>query len=102
MVDPWEVISDRHRRRLLALLVGGERTVTELAAQLPISRSATSQHLRLLIDVGLVTARKSGRNRYYQIQETGMAQLQRLFDTFWNNELDLLVSQADQIHDKKG
>lgn len=102
MVDLWEVISDPHRRHLLALLASGEKTVTELAAHFPVSRSATSQHLLLLVEAGLVTARKSGRNRYYQMQGAGITRLQQMFDTFWNNELDHLVSQAEQIHDKEG
>lgn len=102
MADLWEVISDPHRRHLVQLLAGGEKTVTELAAHFPVSRSATSQQLLLLVEVGLVTARKVGRNRYYRLQEDGIAQLQRMFNTFWNNELDLLVSQAQQIHDNKG
>ena len=101
MVDLWEVISDPHRRHLLALLASGEKTVTELAAHFPVSRSATSQHLLLLVEAGLVTARKSGRNRYYQMQEAGIARLQQMFDTFWNVELDRLVSLAQLLHDKK-
>ena len=98
MADLWEVISDSNRRHLVQLMAESEKTVTELAAHFPVSRSAISQHLLLLVEVGLVTARKEGRNRYYRLHEGGMARLQRMFDTFWSNELDLLVSEARHIH----
>lgn len=102
MADLWEVISDTHRRALVQLLSEGEKNVSALAAHFPVSRSAISQHLLLLVEVGLVTARKEGRNRYYRLQEGGMARLQQMFDTFWNKELDLLVSEAQHIHENKG
>lgn len=101
MSDLWEVISDPHRRQLLQLLADGEKKVTVLAAHFPISRSAISQHLLLLVEVGLVTARKEGRNRYYCLHEDGAARLQKMFDTFWGNELDLLVTEANRAHDNK-
>ncbi len=102
MADLWEVIGDPHRRQLVHLLAGGEKSVTELAAHFPVSRSAISQHLLLLVEVGLVVARKEGRNRYYRLQTNGVTRLQKLFEAFWSNELDLLVSQAEQIHHNKG
>lgn len=102
MADLWEVIGDPHRRQLVQLLAGGEKTVTELAAHFPVSRSAISQHLLLLVDVGLVGARKEGRNRYYRLQADGVTRLHKLFETFWGNELEMLVSEAEQIHHNKG
>lgn len=102
MTDLWEVIVDPHRRQLVQLLADGEKTVSELAAHFPVSRSAISQHLLLLVEVGLVGARKEGRNRYYRLRTGGMTRLHKLFETFWTNELDLLVSEAEQIHHNKG
>lgn len=102
MTDLWEAISDPHRRHLVQLLANGERTVTELSTHFPVSRSAISQHLLLLVDVGLISARKAGRNRYYQLQADGVTRLQEVFEKFWSNELDLLVSQAHHIHANKG
>jgi DNA-binding transcriptional ArsR family regulator len=102
MADLWEVISDPHRRELIQLLAEGEKSVSLLAAHFPVSRSAISQHLLLLVEVGLVTARKEGRNRYYCLHEDGAARLQKMFDAFWRNELDLLVTEAQRVRDNKG
>ena len=102
MADLWEVISDPHRRQLVQLLVEGEKSVSVLAAHFPVSRSAISQHLLLLVEVGLVTARKEGRNRYYRLHMDGVARLQRMFEAFWGNELDLLVTDAQRVRENKG
>jgi DNA-binding transcriptional ArsR family regulator len=94
VLDMLEVAAEPTRRRLLQLLASGERTVTELAAQFSVTRSAISQHLRVLAQVGLVAARKQGRARYYRLDEGGVAQLRSLFDSFWSDELDRLVVDA--------
>ena len=95
MLDPLEVAAEPNRRRLLQLLAGGARTVTDLAGDFPVSRSAISQHLLLLEQVGLVSARKEGRNRFYAVNPAGMAELRRLFEQFWTSELDQLVADAN-------
>ena len=95
MLDPLEVAAEPNRRRLLQLLAGGERTVTDLAGDFPVSRSAISQHLLLLEQIGLVSARKEGRNRFYAVNPDGMAELRRLFEQFWTSELDQLVADAN-------
>ncbi|PJJ44963.1 ArsR family transcriptional regulator [Glutamicibacter mysorens] len=97
MLDLLEVASEPTRRRLVQLLGSGERTVTELAANFAVSRSAISQHLLLLIDVGLLQARKDGRSRYYSLDPTGITKLKVLLDSFWNTELDLLVAEATEL-----
>lgn len=95
MLDPLEVAAEPNRRRLLQLLAGGERTVTDLAGDFVVSRSAISQHLLLLEQVGLVSARKEGRNRFYAVNPAGMGELRRLFEQFWTSELDQLVADAN-------
>jgi DNA-binding transcriptional ArsR family regulator len=97
VLDPLEVAAEPNRRRLLQLLAGGEKTVTELARDFTVSRSAISQHLLLLEQAGLVSARKEGRNRYYRPDPRGMNELRRLFDQFWTHELDLLVADANEL-----
>lgn len=97
MPDLLEVAAEPNRRALLRLLAEGERTVTELSAHFPVSRSAISQHLLLLSDVGLVNARKDGRNRYYSLDAAGMVRLREQFDSFWTHELDLLVADAVRL-----
>lgn len=96
MLDVLEVAAEPTRRRLLQLLASGERTVTQLASRFPVTRSAISQHLAILAEVGLVTARKQGRERYYRLDERGVLRLHALFESFWSDELDRLV--ADAIH----
>jgi len=92
--DLLEVATEPNRRALLRLLAEGEKSVTELSAHFPVSRSAISQHLLLLSEVGLVTARKDGRNRYYRLNSAGMVRLREQFEAFWTTELDLLVADA--------
>lgn len=92
--DLLETAAEPNRRRLLQLLARGEQSVTELAANFPVSRSAISQHLLLLADVGLVRARKDGRNRYYSLDSQGMRNLRESLDIFWTAELDSLVADA--------
>ena len=96
-----EVAAEPSRRRLLQLLASGERTVTQLASHFPVTRSAISQHLAILAEVGLVTARKQGRERYYRLDEGGMVRLRALFESFWSDELDRLVFDATRIHREK-
>ena len=91
-----EVAAEPTRRRLLQLLASGEHTVTQLASQFPVTRSAISQHLAVLVEVGLVTARKQGRERYYRLDERGVRRLRALFESFWSDELDRLVVDATQ------
>ncbi|WP_443439634.1 ArsR/SmtB family transcription factor [Glutamicibacter arilaitensis] len=102
MLDLLEVASEPARRRLVQLLGSGERTVTELDANFTVSRSAISQHLLLLIDAGLLHARKDGRSRYYSLDPAGITKLKALRDSFWNTELDLLVAEAAELASSNG
>ncbi len=94
MPDLLETAAEPNRRRLLQLLGRGERSVTDLAENFPVSRSAISQHLLLLADVGLVQARKDGRRRYYSLDPEGMTRLRNSLKTFWTAELDQLAEDA--------
>lgn len=93
-----EVAAEPTRRRLLQLLASGEHTVTQLASHFPVTRSAISQHLAILAEVGLITARKQGRERYYRLVDHGVLRLRALFDSFWSDELDRLVADAARPH----
>ncbi len=68
--------------------------VTELADQLPVSRPAVSQHLRVLLDNGLVDERRSGRRRLYRIDPDGVARARAAIEVFLVNELDDLETAA--------
>ena len=89
--DLLAVLAEPNRRRLLELLRGGERTVTELAAEFSVTRPAISQHLGVLASAGLVEARQDGRFRRYRLNPDGMAALRSILDAFWTSELEQLV-----------
>lgn len=91
--DAFGVVSHPLRRALLERLAGGESRVTDLAARLPVSRPAVSQHLRLMLDVGIVSERRDGRDRYYSLRRDGLEAIDlwliRL-DNFWAQGLERL------------
>jgi len=94
MPDILSVAAEPTRRRILQLLASGPRTVNDLAANFTVTRSAISQHLGVLTEVGLVVNRKAGRQRFYSEVPAGMAQLRAELERFWTSELDLLVADA--------
>jgi DNA-binding transcriptional ArsR family regulator len=92
--DLIAAVAEPSRRRLLQLLGHGERTVTELAGNFTVSRSAISQHLGVLAEVGLVASRREGRFQHYSLKPEGMTALRAELDAFWTRELDQLVRDA--------
>jgi DNA-binding transcriptional ArsR family regulator len=81
--DAFIAISDANRRYLLEELRRGPKTVNELASGLPVSRPAVSQHLRVLLDAGLVSARAEGTRRVYAVSNAGFFKLNLWLDQFW-------------------
>jgi DNA-binding transcriptional ArsR family regulator len=94
MPDILSAAAEPTRRRILQLLASGPHTVNELAANFTVTRSAVSQHLGVLAEVGLVVNRKEGRQRIYSGVPAGMAQLRHELERFWTNELDVLLADA--------
>ncbi len=95
--DLVAAVAEPTRRRLLQLLGRGEQTVTELAGNFTVSRSAISQHLGVLAEIGLVASRREGRFHYYRLRPGGMAALRAELDAFWTSELDQLVRDAHRV-----
>ena len=81
--EPFEALGDPTRRAILELLSGSERSVQELADELPVSRPAVSRHLRLLERAGLVSERHEGTRHYYRLEETGVLAAQDYFRRLW-------------------
>ena len=81
--DAFMAIADINRRHLLEELRRGPKTVNELALGLPVSRPAVSQHLKVLLDTGLVSARSQGTRRIYAISNQGFLKLNIWLDQFW-------------------
>ncbi len=96
-MDAFSAAAEPNRRRILQLLASEPQTVSEIAAEFPVTRSAISQHLLLLADAGLVTAEKVGRQRIYRVVPEGLRSLQAEIDRFWTDELDLLVTDAHHL-----
>ena len=84
------------RRQMLALVLDGERSSSELAARCRLSRPAASQHLRILRDTGLVTVREQGNRRLYRAHMTRLAEVKTMLDAFWGERLGRL---ADELGD---
>ncbi len=81
--DPFEALGDATRRAIVEGLRDGERTVGDLAADLPVSRPAVSQHLGVLKAAGLVQERPQGTRRYYRLDPIGLVRLQGRLDAMW-------------------
>jgi len=85
--DAWSALGDPSRRAIVECLAERPRAVGELAAALPISRPAVSQHLRVLKDAGLVAERVAGTRRIYRLNPAGVAAMRDQLDTYWNRAL---------------
>ena len=83
-----DALGDPTRRAVFERLREGPQPVARLAAGVPVSRPAVSQHLRVLADAGLVTHEKRGRQRLYRIESEGLAQLRDYVESFWAAALD--------------
>ena len=84
----WEALGDPSRFAIVQCLAERPRAVGDLADELPISRQAVSQHLRVLKDAGLVAAQAVGTRRIYRLNPAGVTALKDQLDTFWRRALD--------------
>lgn len=75
--------------------------VGDLAGELPVSRPAVSQHLRVLKDAGLVTDRPDGNRRIYRLDPDGVAELRAYLDRFWNQSLAAFKEAAEQTDEEE-
>jgi len=87
-LDEWGVLGDRTRRTIFERLAARPQTAGELAAHLPVSRPAVSQHLKVLKDAGLVTDRPDGNRRIYRVNLAGVGALRAYLDRFWDQALN--------------
>jgi DNA-binding transcriptional ArsR family regulator len=82
-----EALGDPTRRSVFERLAAGPSSVGELARELPVSRPAVSQHLKVLRDAGLVVDEPVGTRRVYRVDPDGLAALRSYLDGFWNRAL---------------
>ena len=83
----WDAMGDRTRRAILERLAERPHAVGELAGQLPVSRPAVSQHLKVLKETGLVSDATVGTRRIYRLNPAGVQALRDQLDTFWNRAI---------------
>jgi DNA-binding transcriptional ArsR family regulator len=97
----WGALGDRTRREIVLCLTEGPKPVGELATYLPVSRSAVSQHLKVLKDAGLVAETAAGTRRIYRVNEAGVIALRDQLDTFWNRALGGFQDLVEQPSEEK-
>ena len=85
--EAWGALGDRTRRAIVMSLGARPQAVGELAAGLPVTRSAVSQHLKVLKDAGLVDEEPVGTRRIYRLNPAGVEALRDQLDTFWDRAL---------------
>jgi DNA-binding transcriptional ArsR family regulator len=78
---------------MLALAWDHERSPSDLARRCGLSRPATSQHLRVLLDADLVSVRSDGNRRWYRGRADRLAELRAMLDQFWGSKLDSLQAE---------
>jgi DNA-binding transcriptional ArsR family regulator len=99
--DSWTALGDRTRKAIFELLLDRPRAVGELARELPVSRPAVSQHLRVLKDAGLVIDQSRGARRIYRVDQDGLAALRVDLDRFWGKALAAYKAAVEQSTEEK-
>ena len=99
--DGWIALGDPTRRAIFEHLAERPRAVGELADELPVSRPAVSQHLKVLKDARLVSDRREGTRRIYQLNPDGLAELRAQLDRFWSQALANYKQIVEQATDEE-
>ena len=98
--EGFAALGDPTRREIFARIAERPQAVGELAAELPVSRPAVSQHLKVLKDAGLVMDRSEGNRRIYRADPAGLAALRAQLDTFWNRALATFEQVVDDSEEE--
>jgi DNA-binding transcriptional ArsR family regulator len=93
-------LADPTRRRVFEALRSGAKPVGRIAAGMPVSRPAVSQHLRVLREAGLVREEQDGTRRLYSIDPKGLGPLRRWLDQFWDEALDAFRAEVESSQPK--
>jgi len=99
--DSWVLLADRTRRAIVESLARRPQAVGELADELPVSRPAVSQHLKVLKDAGLVDEQPEGTRRIYRLNPLGVSAMRDQLDTFWRRALNNYEAVIDQQREEK-
>ena len=96
----FAALADPTRRAVFERIAERPQSVGALAAQLPVSRPAVSQHLKVLKDAGLVTDEARGTSRIYHIDPQGLGPVRRWLDEQWERSLENFKKLAEQEDDQ--
>lgn len=97
--DVFQAIADPTRRHVLELLAASDKPITVIADNFPISRTAVVKHLKVLEEVKLISAQKSGREKIYTLHAERLKEIEdwlQYFELFWDNKLAQLQRIVDQ------
>ena len=95
--DPWTALGDPTRRAIFERIARRPRAVVELARELPVSRPAVSQHLKVLKDAGLVVDHQTGTRRVYRLNPAGVAALRADLERYWRTALAAYTQVEESI-----
>jgi DNA-binding transcriptional ArsR family regulator len=103
-LDPFNAVAEPKRREMLETLARREMPVNELVAALDWPQPMVSKHLGVLKEVGLVTARRDGRQRLYRVNGEKLKTIHdwaKTFERFWAHQLVRIKEQAERTHQGK-
>lgn len=98
--DVFAALASPPRREVLRLLLDGPRTVNDLASHFDMRRPSVSEHLRVLRDAGLVSERKAGRERHYQLEPRPLLELRdwlHPYERFWRERMKALHDVLEDL-----
>lgn len=102
--DAFNAIAEPRRREILDVLVGGERSVSDLVEQLGLAQPLVSKHLRVLREVGLVVVREQGRQRLYRLNGAALKPVHdwvKDFERTWSERFDELDVVLEELKAKE-
>jgi len=96
--DVFQVLAEPRRRAVLALVADRERSAGEIAAHFDVTRQAVSQHLRILLEAGLIRERREGARRWYSARPEGLDEIRAELEAMWPAALARLKRAAEDEH----
>lgn len=96
-MDALAALGDPTRRAIFESLARGPKAVGQIAEELPVSRPAVSQHLRVLKAAGLVVDHPDGTRRIYRVNQQGVQAIHAYLDQMWSQAMEAFQSAARQI-----
>ncbi|MBO9714040.1 metalloregulator ArsR/SmtB family transcription factor [Sphingomonas sp.] len=97
-----DALADPTRRAVFERVAENPAAVVDIARDMPVSRPAVSQHLKVLKDAGLVTETAQGTRRIYSLDPRGIGAMRDWLDRFWVRQLDSFKAYADAVGEEEG